>query len=287
MKSDILSIVEKIKNRTGVAFAETLGKWPRDCSELDIADAWLHKLRSDPDFYEDGWYMPPPHGIITLFGKPEDRYQRVCEASFRPEYMWPRKDMCYAPEDIFAVYASPVHKETKLIGDFGLTLYMGSSKEVHQHCENVLQTSLHIARNAKVGMPFRELYQFGMDYGAKKGFKNDIVSPSDPTDTNIGHSIPLSWQGDSAHDAISHAKSFEEIMTALRYGRKFVNGKEEQLIEENMAFTVEPRFSTSSLPQAWFHLTVIFENGERRIAHGFRPVFEKCRLNHLSRLLPQ
>jgi hypothetical protein len=173
-----------------------------------------------------------------------------------------------------------------LIGDFGLTLYTGNCKEVREHCENVLQTSVYIARNAKVGMPFRELYQFGMDYGVTQGFKNDIVSPSDLTDTNIGHSIPLSWRGDPAHETISRAKSFEEIVKVLRYGRKFVNGKEEQLIEGDMAFTIEPRFSTSSLPQVWFHLTVIFENGMGRIAHGFRPVFEKCRLNHLSRLLP-
>lgn len=230
--------------------------------------------------------MPPPHGIITLFGKPEDHYKRVCESSFRPEHMWPRKDKFYDREDILAAYASPVHKETGLIGDFGMTLYVGSTKEIKEHCENVLQAGLYIARQAKVGMPFKELYQCGMDYGAKRGFQNDIISSSDPTDTNIGHTIPLSWKEDPTHEVISQSKNFKEIVAALRYGRKFINGQEVQRIAEDMAFTIEPRFSTGSLPQVWFHLTVILENGHRRIVHGFRPVFEQCGLGYLSRLLP-
>ncbi len=282
----MLKLVEKIKNQTGTAFAKALGAWPRPVSECDLAEAWLGALRGSPDLYEDGWYTPPPHGMVTLFGKKADRYKRICESSFRPEPMWPRQDLIYDSEDILAAYASPVHKATNLIGDFGLTLYAGPSQDIRAHCVNVLQTSLHIAQNARVGMGFNELYQFGIEYGASQGLRNDIASPSDPTATNIGHSIPLSWAGDTAHEALARAKNFAEITHTLRYGRQFVNGVETQRIEENMAFTVEPRFSSGSLPQAWFHLTVIFENGNRRIVHGFRPVFETCGLDDLSRLLP-
>ena len=282
-----LNTIADIKNQTGIALAEALNNLGSEFAEQDLAMQWLSALHKEGIFHEEGWYAPPPRGIISLFGKPDNQFERICQPSFRPEYMWPGKDNVYQSEDMIAVYASPVHRATNLIGDFGLTLYNGTNSELLEHCETVLKSSLYIARHAKIGMPFNELYAFGMDYGASQGFANDIDSTSDDTGTNIGHTIPLSYKDDPTHSAISSAQSFEDIREALRTGRKFVNSAEKQKIEENMAFTIEPRFSTAAMPQTWFHLTVIFNKGEKTICHGFHPVFEKLGLKNLNDLLPQ
>jgi len=282
-----LNTIAGLKNQSGIALAEALNNLGSEFSEQVLATEWLAALQKDGIFHEEGWYAPPPLGIISLFGKPDNQFKRICQPSFRPEYMWPAKSNLYDSEDMIAVYASPVHRTTSLIGDFGLTLYNGSNPELIEHCETVLQSSLHIAHHAKIGMPFNELYAFGMEYGASKGFTNDIDSTSDDTGTNIGHTIPLSYKDDPTHSTISSAQSFEDIREALRAGRKFVNSAEKQKIEENIAFTIEPRFSTATMPQTWFHLTVIFNKGEKTICHGFYPVFEKLGLKNLNALLPE
>ncbi len=282
----MLDIVKQSKLQTGQSLAQalkTLGEKP--FSEQALSRVFKSEIAADSAFYEDGWYDPPPGGVISLFGKPEDNYTRICEPSFRPEHMWPRDDLLYNAEDMIAVYASPVHRETKIIGDFGLTLYKGSNIELRTHCENVLHGALHIAGQAKPGMAFRELYAFGMAHGESLGFSNEIGSPTDVTGTNIGHTIPLSYKSDPTHTVIAQAKSFEDIREALRTGRKFINSVETQKIEPDMAFTIEPRFSCPPLPQTWFHLTVIFSQGEKQICHGFEPVFEAFGIDYLQKIL--
>jgi hypothetical protein len=287
INSSIGRLIADLKQMAGVSFAATLGDWPRRCSEQAFAQAWLQNLRRHPQIFEDGWYMPPPHGLITLFGKPADGYSRVCQPSFRPQELWPSPDCFYDEEDLFAAYASPVHRESNLIGDFGFTLYAGSSPEIRDHCERVLRISLEIAHCARVGMTFAELYSLAMDCARQHGLSHDIYSPSDQTLSNIGHSIPLSWPMDSTHQTLAKAQNFAEIVEAIRVGRKFLNAAELQPIEENMAFTIEPRFSTATLPQVWFHLTVIVQQGSRHIVHGFRPSLEKLRQTRLLKLLPR
>ncbi len=69
--------------------------------------------------------MPPPHGLITLFGKPADGYSRVCQPSFRPQELWPSPDCFYDKEDLFAAYASPttITSHIYLNLDSGLKTY--------------------------------------------------------------------------------------------------------------------------------------------------------------------
>ncbi|MBM3602856.1 MAG: aminopeptidase P family protein [Alphaproteobacteria bacterium] len=286
MNSRIYRCIADLKQMAGASFAETLGNWPRVCSERDFAQEWLQNLRRHSQFFEDGWYMPPPHDLITLFGKPIDGYSRVCQPSFRLPQLWPSSDCFYDREDLFAAYASPVDRASKLIGDFGFTLYAGSSPEIQEHCEAVLRISLEIAHCARVGMTFAKLYSLAMDCARQQGLCNDIFSPNDQELSNIGHSIPLSWPTDSTHQTIAKAQGFAEIVEAIRVGRKFLNAVESQPIEENMAFTIEPRLSAVNLPQVWFHLTVIVHQGTAHVVHGLRPALEKIGQNRLLKLLP-
>jgi hypothetical protein len=167
-----------------------------------------------------------------------------------------------------------------------LSLYHGTDAAIWDHFERVLETTLAIAASTEVGMPLCEIYKLGMRLGKAKGFANNIESATDKTGTNIGHTIPLSYSSDPTHTAIARAHSFPDLRNALRDGRKFLNSHENQPVEANFAFTIEPRFSTASMPNTWFHLTVVFENGRRRICHGFQPLFEQAGMGKLRKLLP-
>ncbi len=279
--------IEQLRIFTGECLAKAFATAKEQrLSEKALTDLGLSRIRQDINLYEDGWYVPPPHGIITIFGKKSNGYARVNQPSFRPESQWPKSDLYYDPEDIVLFYASPIDRKTGLIGDFGLSLYGGSDKAVKDHFETVLKATLHIAAHARPGMSFCELYEFAMDHGKSQGFQNNIESSADKTGTNIGHTIPGSFATDPACNAIAQAKTYDEVKDAIRANRVFVNGASEQTIEPDMAFTIEPRFSTDTMPNTMFHMTMIFEGRQKRICHGFRPIMERAGMDYLLKLLP-
>lgn len=273
--------IAALKENTGRALARSFeAEGFAGLCEAALARRWQGLLDS-PDIYEEGWYVPPPAGIISNFAKEQDNFDRARQPSFRPEFMWPREDIFYEESDIVLLYASPVQRNTGLIGDFGMSLYRGGNKEIHDHLDHVMRVTTHIARQARSGMMFQELYALAMEVIAAQGFHNSIASSTDAAGTNIGHTIPLSYGSDPTHAAVQKAGSFDDIREALRTGRKFISAREEQRIEDTMAFTVEPRLSTDKVPDCWFHLTVIFDRGEPRIVHGFEPVFQVFGLQRL------
>lgn len=285
--NEVLRRIEELRVYAGQCLAQSFEIARREnLSEKALTDLSLAYLRRNKDLFEDGWYAPPPHGIITVFGKKDDNFKKVSQPSFRPESEWPQDSRYYDDEDIVLFYASPIDRITGLIGDFGLNLYSGSNKEIREHFENVLRATLHIASQAKIGMSFSELYQLAIEYGKTCGFYNNIESSADITGTNIGHTIPLSFPDDQTHAAIAQAKDYEEIKEAIRSYRVFVNAACDQRIQSDMAFTIEPRFSTDTMPNTLFHLTMIFENGEKRICHGFEPIMQQASMDYLLHLLP-
>lgn len=285
--NETLCRIEELRVFTGECLAKafTTAQEQR-LSEKALTDLCLSYLQQDKNLYNDGWYAPPPHGIITIFGKKSDGFAKVNRPSFRPESQWPKRDLYYDPEDIVLFYASPIDRKTGLIGDFGLCLYNGSDKAVKEHFETVLRATLHIAGHARPGMQFRELYEFAMEHGKNQGFQNNIESSADKTGTNIGHTIPGSFATDPARKAIAQAKTYEDVKDAIRANRIFVNGTSDQTIEPDMAFTIEPRFSTDTMPNTMFHMTMIFERGQKRICHGFKPIMKQAGMNYLMKMLP-
>ena len=282
-----LKRIQALREQTGFCLAKAFDKISqKSFSENALTQAWLSELRKHPEIYDDGWYAPPPHGVISVFGKSVDGFVRVNQPSFRPESEWPRDGKFYNPDDIILAYASPIDRDTSLIGDFGLNIYNGDDKSIRDHFENVLRATLYIAEYARVGIEFCELYEFAMTHGTRQGFSNNIESTTDTAGTNIGHTIPLSFESDPAHGQINGARTYDDVKEIIRSSRIFVNGAEHQKIEPNMAFTIEPRFSTEKMPNTMFHLTMIFEGGEKRICHGFQPVMEQMNMGYLARFLP-
>ena len=282
----ILRRIEELRLYTGQCLAQSFEIAQKESlSEKALADISLSYLRKNKDLFEDGWYAPPPHGIITVFGKKDDNYKKVSQPSFRPESEWPQDRQHYNINDIVLFYASPIDRKTGLIGDFGLNIYSGPDKAIHEHFENVLRATLYIASQARTGMSFSELYQLAIEHGKTQGFYNNIESSADSTGTNIGHTIPLSFPGDPAHIAMAKAKDYAAVKEAIRTNRVFVNAASNQKIQPDMAFTIEPRFSTGTMPNTMFHLTIIFEGGQRRICHGFEPVMQLAGMDYLLKIL--
>ncbi len=94
-------------------------------SEADLRNRWLDEMNKDFSIFSEGWYSPPPYGIAVLFGTDLDKMtcRLNCE-NFRPKETWPHDDIVLNRENgIIYVYASPVHKRTGIIGDFGMTIY--------------------------------------------------------------------------------------------------------------------------------------------------------------------
>lgn len=284
--SGTLKRIRDLKLENGKRLASVLKSTDKDSfSERHLAEMISAKQALSSDVYEKGWYDPPPDGVITAFGKPKENFQRIAVPSFREEAAWPSSDVLYEQEDIIAVYASPVCRTTHLIGDFGLCLYRGNDPSVWEHFENSLRQTLEIAAFARAGMTFSEYYQKADAYIREKGFMNTTPNSMAALGANIGHTIPLSFEGDDTLHAIRHANDFVGVRTCISRGRRYICTDEGLRIGENMAFVVEPRLAVPDMPAVFFHVTVLVENGDVSICHGFNPVFESFGMDRLTRYL--
>ncbi|MBU2632480.1 hypothetical protein KKG52_02080 [Patescibacteria group bacterium] len=92
------------------------------------------------------------------------------------------------------IYASPVDRKTGIIGDFEMTLYFGKNPQI----AGLLKTNLEIIKElfvfAKIGMSLSEITKKGLLIIKEKGLSNNVLSINDPTSTNIGHTIPFSYE---------------------------------------------------------------------------------------------
>lgn len=262
--------IERARCAAGRALSTALKNTAPNFSEKELRDAWRAELHADSRLHMDGWYDPPPGGLITRIARAQDGFAQGRVPSFRPPETWPGPTRI-ASEDILYAYASPVDRATGLIGDFGLSLYRGPDPAVRAHALAVLDVTLATARAAEPGMRMADLYVRAMDLVRARGLDNAITSTSDPAGTNIGHTIPWS----SAEDGPAPRDlPFLELREAVRAGRRFLSPAEGALLPETVAFTVEPRLSAPGLPQMWFHVTVLMACGEKRLATGFAPVLE-------------
>lgn len=281
---DVLNGIKKLREQTAIALADVLTppSSSKIITEKSLATAWHQKLQGNSHLYDGGWYDPPPHGIICKFGKQKNNYSSLETESFRPSETWPSDNIVLEPEDICLLYASPVERQTGLIGDFGINFYKGEDAETLSHLENVLVTTIHSAKSAKVGMPFYELYDLTIQNGNEAGLHaSNVESTTDPIGNNIGHTIPYSYD-----DRILPQISNNTPTESIRNARIFINKNEEFFIQDNMAFTFEPRFFAQKLPSLLFHITIIFKEGELEICHNYRTFFEQTNMKNLIRYLP-
>lgn len=284
---DVLQACKILRTKNSQSLNEILEsilKTEKPISEKTVVDLWLHKLRTDVSLFNEGWYMPPPHGIAVLFASPEN-VERVSYKSLRVKEFWPQNNILLnKTKDLVVLYSSPVDKKTGVIGDFGLTLYLGNNQKIKDHFKKSYEVYLKIFDNLKIGMNFSQIYKKAKKIMNKQGLYSDLLSPSDPAGTNIGHTI-VNLTQEELKKIREKTLSWIEAKDILSKKRIFISGVEEQIIKPGMAFTIEPRPQDQmdkKLPMALFHSIVIFDNnGNKEVLTGFDRIFKASGMDYL------
>jgi hypothetical protein len=256
-------------------------------SEVSLCNKWLEEMRKNNNIFSDGWYNPPPHGLSVLFGT-DDNFDRISPSTLRPPESWPRSDVFLNRKNgIISVYVSPVNKKTGMIGDFGLTLYFGINQQIKNHLKTCLSIDRKIFKYSQVGMQLSEIYNYTQKLFLVEGLKNNIASPTDPTKTNIGHTIPASyenWNNDEM-ELFKSNSDWKTICDTISKRRKFINSTEQLTIKPNMSITIEPRpqvINNPNIPMVWFHTMVFFKpNGSKEHITGFEELFKLIGMDYM------
>ncbi len=257
-------------------------------SEVYLRDRWLEELKKHPEIFAEGWYIPPPHGIEMLFGTSQDT-ERLNTKTIRPEEFWPKDNISLdRKEGLITLFTGPVDRKTGIIGDFGLTIYLGDNSEIIDHLKKVNFVTSQIAQHVQTGMKLNEIHRFGQKLLAENGLASNLLSSTDPAGTNIGHTIPWSYEEmtQEENQIFSLAESnWEKVKNMISKKREFINEIEELETKPGMAITIEPRphsLLNPKLPVVWFHTIVLFkENGEKEILAGFDNIFKFARMDYM------
>ncbi|MDO8639510.1 MAG: M24 family metallopeptidase [bacterium] len=265
---------------------KNLLKKDKPFSEVDLRDYWLLELHKEHSIFQDGWYIPPPHGIGILFGTP-DYKSRQNYKTLRLQRMWPDKNiMLDKKNDLVYAYSSAVDKQTCIIGDFGLSIYFGKNRKIIKHFKQVFETNKIIFEYLKTGMKISDITKYALKVINKKGLVNNIVSTSDPTNTNIGHSIPGIYEGWTSEEKDEMSSGNSQIIAdTISKKRVFVNIKEQTIVKPGMAFTIEPRLldlKNKEIPLVSFHTIILIrKNGRKELLTNFEKIFRLVGMDYM------
>jgi hypothetical protein len=288
---DKLKICKQTRQIAADALYKTLQKVFKSkepISEVSFRDMWLSEIRKNKNIFFDGWYTPPTHGMGVLFAT-DDNVERLNFKSIRPEEFWPRDDIYLDRKNgIMMLYFGAVDKKSGVIGDFEVTLYFGKNKII----QNQLKTNLDILyktfENTKQDMKLSEIYAHGNKLLRKNKLVNIIYSISDPTNTNIGHTVPFSYEDLTVQEKKilkSGKKNWEKICEMISKRRKFVNSVESLKINSPMAVTIEPRSKIKNKkesPLISFHAIMLFkENGKKELLTNYDRIFKLCKMTYM------
>jgi len=276
-----------LTTRAGITTAAThiLETLP-DASELAISQAIQQAITEDQALHDQGWYNPPPAGIGILFAEATSP-ARLSYDSLRNESNWPQSDSFRTQETVGFVYASPVHKATGMIGDFGFTFYQGQDEAVQKHMVNCLEALEVAAGYAAVGMAFRDLHAATQDEFEKRQLHNDrMITFNDPLGgTNLGHTVPWTYETPTQEEqAIIDKADLNVLKDVIAHKRLYINHGETFTIPENIIFTLEARLESKSepkLPSIYYHIMVVFKDGAKTLVCNFNPVFESLGMDFI------
>jgi hypothetical protein len=257
-------------------------------SEVRLRDRWLAIMRESGRVYDDGWYMPPPHGMAVLFSTDEN-INRTNFDVLRPEPIWPRDDIFLDRErGIIMVYASPVDKPSHMIGDFEMMLYFGDNKSIQGHFASVLRLDFEVFQKVSLGMTLAEVTALAESFMDKLGLVNNVVSINDPAGTNIGHTVPSTdedWTPEE--NAVFTQNDWSKSLDVIAKKRRFVNKLEALKVRQGLGFNIEPRplaKDDSSMPMASFHTTVlVHEDGNKELLTNFDELFKLAGMDYMPK----
>lgn len=248
-------------------------------SEVELRDKIIIETAKHSELFPKGWYDPPFSGVEALFG--QKPFERLKFDTLRRPINWPNENYKFKEETVAIIYLSPVDIKTKMIGDFGFTIYNGENEEIKKHIKKSYQAILKMAQHAEVGMKFCDLYKF-----AESSFEHDykivgeMVTSSDPNlGINLGHTIPGSLE-----ENFIFGETFEEVRDTIRTKRIYINEVENFIIPETCAFTVEARLEDvrkPELPKIYFHFIVCFNKSKKTILENFENVFKIANMEYM------
>ncbi len=272
-----IQICKNVREMNAQNMAEILGG-QKIISEIEFCKELLEKFQANNKIWPQGWYSPPPLGISALFA-PGNTPQRLIYDNLRKEEFWPKENNFFKEDSLGSIYASPVDKETATIGDFGMTIYSGQDRKIQEHIKSCLEVVEKTAEFSQIGMEFREVHGFCQNLMREKGLNNNrTVTYTDKTKTNIGHTIPWSYEDPNAEELdIINSMDFEKTKNLISAKRINFNEKETFKILPNIGFTTEFRAENNedpSLPNVFFHTIVTFIEGKKEILENFNPIFK-------------
>lgn len=290
MSASKLSAFKETREIARGSFATVLSELlesEKNFSEVDLRDKWLVEIQKSGKVFDDGWYSPPPHGVGVLFASDNEEDLRTDYGTLRTEDKWPRDDVFFDREHgLMLVYASPIEKDSGVIGDFGMTVYVGKRPEVQEHLKAVFALTRAIYEHAQVGMTFAELTKFANTLFAERDFESNVVVTTGTSVDNLGHTIPSTeddWSDDEK-EAI-YSGDPEARRDAISKKRIYVDVNEDHVIAPGIAFTIEPRpkvKSDSTIPMAFFHTVCIFnEDGKKEFVTNFDEIFKIAKMDYM------
>lgn len=287
-KLDIVKQTRKIAADTLFVVLEQTLKENNPVSEAEFRDKWLLEMQKHKQIFGSGWYTPPPSGIVVLFAS-KTNPKRADFTNLRPKEFWPRDDIFLDIESGYAyLFASPTHRQSGLIGDFSINIYLGNEEKIKKQLKKSVKIIDEIFNFIKTNISFSDIFKFADNTIAKNGLRNNIVSITNPDGVNMGHTIPASYEDwteeelkklrnadndwISFKDIISKKRIFESIHSSLK-------------VKPGMAFTIEPAVKVvrdNSIPMTMFHkIAFIRENGEKELLANFDQIFKLCGMNYM------
>lgn len=223
-------------------------------SEVALRDLWLVELQKEPSIFANGWYTPPPGGIGVLFGKEGDN--RLDYDNLRAAEVWPREDRFLdRDEGLIYAFASPVDKDTGILGDFGVTLYFGKNVELQSYLKDALRIVRSTNGAIQPGQTLADVYNYTQQQLASAGYISNMVSVTSDVGDNIGHTVPI-FQEDFTGLQEGESLTTNNFVSAIRHSRIFIGPLEELKIKPEMALTIEPRprpLTPSGFPMVSYH----------------------------------
>lgn len=261
----------------------------KQISEVEFRDLWLVELQKNDGILSEGWYTPPPYGIGVLFGKDTDgENSRLNFQSLRPEEIWPKKNVKLDLENgIIFTYASPINKETGVVGDFGVTIYLGRQNEIISQLKLCKQVVDQTFESIKVGMTFDDVARHMKSLIDENGLINEIECQTSPSSADdVGHTIPFVSElvPEKFKQSLSNG-DLTEVRNTIRHGRIFARAGVNNKIEAGMAFTIEPRpmvKGNPKIPMTWFHsICVIHTDGRKELLTNFDQIFRTTGMDYM------
>jgi Metallopeptidase family M24 len=256
-----------------------------EISEAEFSQFALNAFSKNADVTQSGWYEPPPGGVAALFAVPPD-YERLEFDTLRKETYWPQKDRILSQDGVGLLYVSPVHRETGIIGDFGITVYRGSSPEVLDHFAKCLNTLERVASEVEVGMALLEVHERAQQLFKANGLTNArTVTWTDKTGTNLGHTIPWSYEvPEESESKVIKTGDMNQLKDLISNKRLYLNTKETFLIPETIAFSLEARLESienPSLPNVFYHFIIAFDRRKKKVLANYNEIFDAVGMKNL------